>query len=142
MPKAEVPQEELPQAEPSEEGLPKTETKAELPKAECASGSTGSKGELGEEIDFDKVDLQLLWARHNTDSEGEYESLSSTECNDPEPIVLKQTAKQKAVRPKPTAKPSSRRKLTKNSSSEIGAKTPTKAKISYKAEVSAEGNKT
>ena len=113
LPKAEVPQEELPQAEPSEEGLPKTETKAELPKAECASGSTGSKGELGKDIDFDKVDLQLLWAKHNTDSEGEYESLSSTECNDPEPIVLKPTAKQKAVRPKPTAKPSSRRKLTK-----------------------------
>ena len=130
MTKAEVPQEELPKADPSEEGLPETESKTEaellweqkarqretivkllseslkakreekrkaqeeaekeLPKAECAQGSTGSKEEPEEKIDFDKADLRSLWAKHNTDSEGEYESLSLTECNDPEPIILKQ----------------------------------------------------
>ena len=90
MTKTKVPQEELPRAEPSEEGLPKTDTKSELPEAECASGSTGSKGEPEEKIDFDTVDLRSLWDQQNTDSEGEYESLSSTECNDPEPIILKQ----------------------------------------------------
>ena len=92
MTKAEVPQEELPRAEPSEKGLPETESKTELPKAECASGSIGSKEEPEEKIDFDKADLKSLWDQHNTDSEGESESLSSTECNDPESV-------QRGIRP-------------------------------------------
>ena len=65
------------------------EAEKDLPKAECAPGSTGSKEEPEEKVDFDQADLRSLWDQQNTDSEGEYESLSSTECNDPEPIILK-----------------------------------------------------
>ena len=51
------------------------------------------------------VDLQQAWESGNEDSEGEYASLSSTSCQqDPEPIFLRPTAKQKTVRLKPTAK--------------------------------------
>ena len=75
----------------------KEEANKELPKAEPAHEEAR--------------DLQAEWDSGNTDSEGEYASLSSTECNDPEPTFLKPTAKQKAVRPKPTAKTSSRLRL-------------------------------
>ena len=83
----------------------KEEAEKDLPKSECAQGSTssreepeekleeleGKKEEAEEEkIDYDTVDLQSLWDQCNFDSEGDHESLSSTECNDPEPIILKQ----------------------------------------------------
>ena len=75
----------------------KEEADKELPKAELAHSAA--------------TDLQAEWDSGNEDSEGEYASLSSTECHDPEPTFLKPTAKQKAVRPKPTAKTSSRLRL-------------------------------
>ena len=65
------------------------EAEADLPKAECASGSTDAKEEPEEKIDFDKADLKSLWDQGRTDSGSKYESLSSTECNDPKPIILK-----------------------------------------------------
>ena len=87
---------ELPKAEVPEEGLPQEQEKAEIPEAECASGSTAR-------------DLQAERDSGNEDSEGEYESLSSTECHDPEPILiepifLKPTSKRKAICLKPTSK--------------------------------------
>ena len=48
--------------------------------------------------------MQAAWDSGNEDSEGEYASLSSTSCHDPEPIFLKPTAKRKTVRLKPTSK--------------------------------------
>ena len=65
------------------------EAEKDLPKTECAQGSTSSQEELGkdkreekveekeEEIDLNKVDLNELWKTGNFDSEGEYESFSS-----------------------------------------------------------------
>ena len=53
----------------------KEEADEELPKAEPSQEEA--------------IDLQAIWDQGNTDSEGEYASLSSTECNDPEQSRLR-----------------------------------------------------
>ena len=61
------------------------EAEKDLPKTECAQGSTSSqeeprkdkREEKEEEVGLDKVDLNELWKTGNFDSEGEYESFSS-----------------------------------------------------------------
>ena len=94
------------------------EAEKDLPKTECAQGSTSSQEELRkdkreekveekeEEVDLDKVDLNELWKTGNFDSEGEYESFSSdsegyfeaesSAESDVDPVFLPLSAKIKA----------------------------------------------